>query len=68
MRRLSMDIEWFVLVMLLAVFLIFSAASAADREQVDHNASVQQYIEVPMPVLDSVHTSYVPDMPDRGPA
>ncbi len=65
MRRLSMDIEWFVLVMLLAVFLIFSAASAADREQVDHNASKQQYIEVSISVLDSVHTLYIPNMPDR---
>ena len=65
MRRFSMDIEWFVLVMLLAVFLVFTAASAADRDQVDHNASKQQYIEVPMPVLDSVHTFYISDMPDR---
>ena|GEM_PF-6380387 len=51
MRKLSIDIEWFVLVMLLAVFLVFSAASAADREQIDHSASAQQCLEVPVPVL-----------------
>jgi hypothetical protein len=68
MRIFSMDIEWYVLVMLLAVFLVFSAASAADREQVDHRASAQQYIEVPIPVLDSENTSYVPSMPGRGSA
>ncbi len=68
MRRFSIDIEWFVLVLLLAVFLVFTVASAADREQVDHNAGKQQYLEVPIPVLDSVQTFYIPDMPDRGPA
>lgn len=65
MRRFSIDVEWFVLVLLLAVFMVFTAASAADREQIDHNASAQQYLEVSMPVLDSVHTLYIPDMPDR---
>ena len=53
MRILSIDIEWYVLVMLLAVFLVFSAASAADREQTDHNVSAQLYLEESMPELDS---------------
>ena len=68
MRRFSIDVEWFVLVLLLAVFLVFSAASAAVRKQVDHNARKQPYIEVPVPVLDSEHTFYVPDTPDRNSA
>jgi hypothetical protein len=60
MRRFSIDIEWYVLVMLLAVFLVFSAASAADRERTDHNVGVHLYLEESMPVLNSAYALHAP--------
>ena len=66
MRRFSIDIEWYVLVMLLAVFLVFSAATAADRNRVDHNVGAQLYLKESMPVLDSTNAFHVPASMNQG--
>lgn len=62
MKRFSIDVEWSVLLALLAVFVMWSAANGANQEMVDLNADMQEYLEASKLLSDPADRFFISDM------
>jgi hypothetical protein len=60
--KFSLDIEWYVLAILVAIFATSSIASGANQEMADLNADMQEYLDVSKLLSDPADRLYVSDM------